>query len=154
VAAQIGVWSPLGFVAVGLLSLSIALCLAELGGRFDGTGGPYLYTRAAFGDFVGFEIGWMQWFSRRSSQARIMSAPALAVGYYWPSLTSGLLRAAFITGLTLTFAAVNVRGIRQSAWVVNVLTIGKLVPLAVFVAIGLAYIQPVRLTALPPLTIQ
>ena len=46
------------------------------------------------------------------------------------------------------------RGIRQASWVVNVLTIGKLVPLAVFIVVGLAYIQPARLTTLPPITLQ
>ena len=96
VAAQVGAWSPIGFVLIGLLSLSVALCFAELGSRFDTTGGPYLYTRAAFGDFVGFEIGWMQWFSRASSQASIMAATAVALGYYWPSLTTGWPRAAFL----------------------------------------------------------
>jgi len=60
VAAQIGAWSPIGFVLIGALSLSVALCFAELSSRFDTTGGPYVFTRAAFGDFVGFEIGWMQ----------------------------------------------------------------------------------------------
>src|SRR3954469_10617943 len=48
VAAQVGAWSPIGFVLIGALSLSVALCFAELSSRFDTTGGPYLYTRAAF----------------------------------------------------------------------------------------------------------
>src|SRR4249920_1280394 len=133
VAAQVGAWSPIGFVLIGLLSLSVALCFAELSSRFDSTGGPYVFTRAAFGDFVGFEIGWMQWFSRATSQASIMSATAVALGYYWPALTLG-------------FAWINVRGIKQASWAVNVLTVGKLVPLAVFIAVGLAFIQPARLT--------
>jgi len=154
VAAQVGAWSPIGFVLIGFLSLSVALCFAELSSRFDATGGPYLYTRAAFGDFVGFEIGWMQWFSRATSQASIMAATAVALGYYWPALTVGWPRAAFLTALTLIFAGINVRGVRQSSWVVNTLTIGKLVPLAIFILIGLAYVQPARLTALPPLTLQ
>ena len=55
VATEIGAWSPLGFVAIGLASLAIALCFAEVGSRFDGTGGPYLFTRTAFGPFVAFE---------------------------------------------------------------------------------------------------
>ena len=154
VAAQVGAWSPIGFVLIGCLSLSVALCFAELGSRFDTTGGPYLYTRAAFGDFVGFEIGWMQWFSRASSQASIMAATAIAIGYYWPAMTAGWPRGVFLTALTIVFAGINVRGVRQASWVVNVLTIGKLVPLGVFIAIGLAYVQPLRLTTLPPITIQ
>ena len=152
VAAQIGAWSPIGFVAIGLLSLSVALCFAEAGSRFEGTGGPYLYTRAAFGDFIGFEVGWMQWFSRATSQASIMSATALAIGYYWPVMTAGWPRVAFLAGLTCAFASINVRGIRQSAWVVNAFTIAKLVPLALFIGVGLMFIQPARLTTLPPIT--
>jgi amino acid transporter len=154
VAAQVGAWSPIGYVLIGLLSLSVALCFAELSSRFDTTGGPYVFTRAAFGDFVGFEIGWMQWFSRASSQASIMAATAVALGYYWPALTIGWPRAAFLIALTLVFGGINVRGVRQSSTVVNVLTIGKLVPLGVFIVVGLAYVEPARLTALPPVTLQ
>src|SRR3954452_24733321 len=154
VAAQVGAWSPIGFVLIGGLSMSVALCFAELSSRFDSTGGPYLYTRAAFGNFIGFEIGWMQWFSRATSQASIMAATAIAIGYYWPAMTAGWPRALFLVALTIVFAAINIRGVRQASWVVNALTIGKLVPLAVFIVVGLAYVQPARLTVLPPITLQ
>src|SRR4030095_15624522 len=53
VSAQLGGWSPIAVVLAGVVFLSIGLCYAEVGSRFDGTGGPYLYTREAFGDFVG-----------------------------------------------------------------------------------------------------
>jgi basic amino acid/polyamine antiporter, APA family len=154
VAAQVGAWSPIGFVLIGALSLSVALCFAELSSRFETTGGPYVFTRAAFGDFVGFEIGWMQWFSRASSQASIMAATAVALGYYWPVVTTGLARAAFLVALTLIFGAVNIRGVRQGSLVVNVMTVGKLVPLAIFIVVGLAAVEPSRLTTLPPITLQ
>jgi len=67
--ALIGNWSPIGFVLAGLASLAVALCFAEVGSRFEGTGGPYLYTRAAVGSVVAFEVGWMHWFTRATSQA-------------------------------------------------------------------------------------
>src|SRR6059058_3269785 len=100
VAAQLGNWSPIAFLLVGLASLFVALCFAEVGSRFEGTGGPYLYTRAAFGDMVAFEVGWMQWFTRASSQASIMAAIAVALGYYWPAVTSGLRRDLVLTVVT------------------------------------------------------
>ena len=153
VAAQIGAWSPIGFVLIAGLSLSVALCCAELASRFDATGGPYLYARAAFGEFIGFEVGWMQWFSRASSQASIMAATAVALGYYVPALTVGWPRAAFLTALTLGFAAITIRGVRQSALVVDALTIAKLAPLAVFIVVGLAFVQTPRLTSLPAITV-
>jgi APA family basic amino acid/polyamine antiporter len=137
VAAYIGSWSPVGFVLMGLASLTVALCFAEAGSRFDATGGPYLYTRTAFGRFVGFEVGWMQWFTRAASQASIMAGTALALGYYWPAVTYGWRRALLLTAVTGALAWVNVRGVRQSAWLVNALTIGKLIPLGLFIVAGL-----------------
>jgi amino acid transporter len=47
--------------------------------------------------------------------------------------------------VTLGLTAINLRGIKQSAWVVNALTIGKLVPLTLFVLIGLFYVEGSRL---------
>jgi basic amino acid/polyamine antiporter, APA family len=153
VAAQIGAWAPIGMILMGLASLSVALCFAEVGSRFEGTGGPYLYTRAAFGRFAAFEVGWMQWFTRASSQASIMAGIAVALGYYWPVLTAGWPRHLVLTGVTTMLALINVRGIRQSAWLVNALTIGKLVPLSLFIIVGIFFIQPSRLTSLPPLSL-
>ena len=48
-AANAGAWSPWIVAAVGLGSMLIALSFAEVSSRFESTGGPYLYTRAAFG---------------------------------------------------------------------------------------------------------
>jgi basic amino acid/polyamine antiporter, APA family len=153
VAAQIGAWSPIAFVLMGLASMSVALCFAEVGSRFDGTGGPYLYTRAAFGRFVAFEVGWMQWFTRASSQASVMAGIAVALGYYWPTMTADWPRAALLVGITAALTWINVRGIRQSAWLVDALTIGKLAPLALFILLGLRYVDVGSLTRLPEITL-
>jgi basic amino acid/polyamine antiporter, APA family len=136
VAAQVGPWSPIAFVLVGFASMLVALCFAEVSSRFEGSGGAYLYAKAAFGAFAGFEVGWMQWFTRVASQASVMSGLALALGYYWPSVTTTFSRALLLLVFTTVLAVVNVRGIRQSSWLVNALTVGKLVPLVVFAAVG------------------
>lgn len=153
VAKEVGNWAPLALVAIGAASLCVALCFAEVGSRFEGTGGPYLYTRAAFGRFVAFEIGWMQWFTRATSQASIANGLAIALSFYWQFVKSGAGRAAVITVITLALLWINVRGIRQSAWVVNALTIGKLLPLAIFIVAGLFFLRPERLTPLPSVTL-
>jgi amino acid transporter len=149
VAARVGPWGPLAFMAVGLLSLSIALCFAEVGSRFETTGGPYLPARAAFGRFVGFEVGWMMWFSRVASHASVVNGLTLALAFYWPPLAGGIPRAVTITGLTLVLTWINVRGIKQSSWFVNALTIGKLLPLAVFIIAGIWFIDPTHFSNLP-----
>ncbi len=154
VARLVGPWGPLAFIGVGLLSLSIALCFAETSSRFDKTGGPYLPARAAFGRFVGFEVGWMLWFTRVTSQASVANGLALALAFYWPALAMGLPRMSLIAGLTIALTWINLRGIKQSSWVVNALTIGKLAPLAMFILVGLWYIDPARFAAMPAVTQQ
>jgi amino acid transporter len=149
VAIIFGTWSAIAVAAMGLVSLSVALCFAELASRFDGTGGPYLYTRTAFGNFFGFEVGWMQWFNRAASQASIMAGTTLALGYYWPAATAGWARAAIIVVLATALAWVNVRGVRHGAIVIDTLTIAKLMPLVLFIGVGLTSVDASRLTAGP-----
>jgi amino acid transporter len=140
-AALVGGWSWLAVVLVGMLALLVALNFAEAGSRFDATGGAYLYTRAAFGRFPSFEVGWMLWVTRATSWASVINALADALGFYWPEIRTGLPRAALISGVILAIMVINVRGIRQSALAVNVLTIGKLTPLVLFILLGLPYVS-------------
>jgi APA family basic amino acid/polyamine antiporter len=154
VAHAVGGWSCVAFLAMGLASLLVALCFAEVSSRFESTGGPYLYTRAAFGRFVAFEVGWMQWFTRVTSHASVINGLALALAFYWPPAARGPGRAAVIIGLTAALTIVNVLGIRQSAWVVDFLTIGKLLPLAVFIVVGAFFADFGRLGPLGPVTLE
>jgi amino acid transporter len=153
VARQIGGWGPVAFLGVGLASLLIALCFAEVGSRFERTGGPYLPARAAYGRFIGFEVGWMMWFTRVASQASVSNGLALALAFYWPALATGWPRALVISGVTIVLAIINLRGIRQSKWVVNTLTVGKLAPLLLFIVAGIWFIDVSRLTDLPDVTV-
>jgi amino acid transporter len=151
VAAQIGNWSTLAFVLAGGASLLVALCYAEVGSRFDATGGPYLYTRAALGRFVAFEVAWLSWFTRVASFASILNGLALALGFYWPAVESGVSRAVLITTLLTALTLVQLRGIRESAVLVDALTLGKLAPLLIFVLVGLPFVDWSRLSTLPPI---
>jgi amino acid transporter len=144
-ALQVGGWSWIAVALVALLALLIALNFAEAGSRFEGTGGAYLYTRAAFGRFVSFEVGWMLWVARATSWASVVNGLADALGYYWPGALGGLLRTAIIATVVLSIMAVNLIGIRQSAIVVNTLTWAKLTPLVIFIIVGLPYVTPAAL---------
>jgi APA family basic amino acid/polyamine antiporter len=153
-AAIVGGWSPVLIVAVGAASLMIALTFGEVASRFAGTGGPYLYTRAAFGRFPAFEVGWMQWFTRVASWASVINVLVASLGFYWPAVTAGSARTMFLTGIIAMLALINILGIRQSAWVVNFLTVGKLIPLALFIIVGLTAVDVAALHPgpVPPLS--
>jgi amino acid transporter len=145
VAANTGTWSPWLVAATGGLSLLIALCFAEVGSRFEGTGGPYLYTRAAFGRFAAFEVGWLMWFTRAASWASVINVLVTSLSFYWPAMSRSGPRAIVMTGIIGAIAAINVRGIRQSSFVLNALTLAKLTPLVIFIAAGLFAVDPARL---------
>jgi amino acid transporter len=151
IAALVGGWGPAVVLAGGVATLVVALCFAEVASRFDGTGGPYLYTRAAFGRFVAFEVGWLAWFTRASSQAAVTAGLVLAVARYVPEAGTGAGRIALVGFVTVVFTAVTWLGIRQSARVVNALTVGKLLPLALFLAVGLWWVRPAVLPSPPPI---
>src|ERR1044072_5293246 len=61
VYASIGSYSIIAFIACALVFVLIILCFAKVSSRFSETGGPYLYTREAFGSATGFEVGWLLW---------------------------------------------------------------------------------------------
>ena len=154
VAANTGTWSPWLVAATGGLSLLIALCFAEVGSRFEGTGGPYLYTRAAFGRFAAFEVGWLMWFTRAASWASVINVLVTSLSFYWPAMSRSGPRAIVMTGIIGAIAAINVRGIRQSSFVLNALTIAKLTPLVIFIAAGLFAVDPDRLFGGPAPSLQ
>src|SRR6266487_3686690 len=88
-------WAPLIF-AVPVFVL--VLCFAEAASHFSEPGGAYLYARTAFGDFIGFETGWMNWIARVTSLASLSNGFVLTLARVYPGLGSGAQRAAVILG--------------------------------------------------------
>ena len=102
---------------------------------------------------MGFEVGWMLWFSRVSSGASVINGLALALGFYWPVVSTGLPRALVIIGVIGGLTWANLRGIKQTSWLVNAFTIGKILPLAVFVLVGVWFADFSRAIPSDPLTL-
>ena len=129
--------------------LLLVLCFAEAGSLFDEPGGAIVYTRAAFGDFAGFEVGWMSWIARIASIAGLSVFFARAVGYLWPAAKSGLAQQATIVLPLLVLTWINVKGIKQGALTAVVLAWGKVLPLVLFVAVGLFWVDWGRVFPVP-----
>jgi amino acid transporter len=154
IAFRLGGWSPLAVILVGVSSMLVGLCFAEMGSRFETTGGAYVYAKAAFGPLAGLEVAWMQWVTRVTSLASVSNGITIAMGSFIPQLGTGVGRILLIFTVVLTLTIVNVLGIRQSSNLVNVLTIGKLVPLLGFIVAAVWYIHPHYYPALAALTTQ
>jgi len=146
VHALIGTWSLVAFFACAMIISFIVVCYAEVASRFSATGGPYLYAREAFGPVVGFEVGWLYWIVRVTTFAANCNLLITYFGFFVPQASQGTFRVASISIVVLTIFVVNLIGVKQSAMMTNIFTAGKLIPLFVFVAVGIFFIQPENFT--------
>lgn len=142
VHALIGSYSLLAFLLCAVIIGFIVLCYAEVSSRFSSTGGPYLYARQAFGAVVGFEVGWLYWIVRVTTFAANCNLFVTYLGFFDERLSGGTGRVAMISMIVALLATVNFVGVKQSAIMTNVFTAGKLIPLLVFVFVGLFFVQP------------
>jgi basic amino acid/polyamine antiporter, APA family len=140
----IGPESIFVFGACALCAAVLVISFIEVSSRYTATGGPYLYAREAFGPTTGFTVGWLVWVARITSFAGNCSLLPAYLGLFFPSLSSGIGRVLLVTCVVATIGWLNVRGVRIAAGVSNGLAIGKLLPLAIFIAVGLFFVQPAR----------
>lgn len=145
-----GVYSLAAILLCAGAVFLIVLCFAEVGSRFERTGGPYRYARAAFGPFMGFQVGWLMWLARLTGFATICNLLISYASYFIPGLHAGVLRALAITVVVGALTIVNIVGVRQGAALSTVFTVGKLVPLLLFVALGLPAVDLKRVALATP----
>jgi amino acid transporter len=138
----LGSAAPLGYLLAAAGIGAIMLCFAEVGSQFRGAGGPYLYARQAFGAFIGLQVGWAAWLTRLTAGAAIANLFVDYLGEFWKDATSPIPRALLLVCLIGGLAWANVRGVKAGARISNVVTIAKLLPLALFVGIGLVMVGP------------
>jgi APA family basic amino acid/polyamine antiporter len=110
-----GVWALLGAVAV-----------AELAAMLPEAGGFYVYARRAFGNGVGFVVGWSDWLNQIAAIAYASLTAAAFVGTLWPA-TVVAPRAVAIAAIAL-FTALHWVGLRMSSTLTRIisLTVGTM----------------------------
>lgn len=141
-AAAAGSAAPFVYLICAAVMGCVVLCFAEAGSRVPLTGGPYAYVEAVFGPYVGFLAGVLLWMIGTTAVAGVASAFAegLATLVGVPAIRNPIIVATFV-GLAL----VNIRGVKQGTRLIVVLSVAKLLPLLVFVGVGVFFIQPANL---------
>jgi APA family basic amino acid/polyamine antiporter len=142
VQALIGSYSLYAFIACAIIIAFIVLCHAEVASRFSSTGGAYLYAKEAFGATLGFEVGWVYWIVRLTTFAANCNLFVTYLSFFLPSASETAVRVSVVAAVVLGLSLVNIIGVKQSAVTTNVFTIGKLLPLFLFIVVGLFFIQP------------
>ena len=139
---ELGAAAPLAFVICGAAMALIVSAFAIAGSRVSITGGIFAYVETAFGPFVGFLSGVMQWLTFILAVSGVASSLLDQLSVFIPAL-GGLLWQLVVLALILGgLAFVNVRGVRAAARTIEVMTVAKLGPLLLFVAVGAFAVQP------------
>ncbi|AMM22676.1 transporter (plasmid) [Frondihabitans sp. PAMC 28766] len=140
--ASFGPISLIAFALVTVGALALALVFGRLTTRVPGSGGPYLYARAAFGDFAGFLNAWSYWVTAWAGNAAIVVA---LTGYVevFVNRDHSILGSIVIAVIALWIPVlINLSGVRSMGAAQLVLTVLKIVPLALVALIGLFFLNP------------
>ena len=149
-------YSIIGSASLGVLLFDaviagcIALCFAEAASLFTRNGGPYLYAKHALGDFWAFEVGVLKWIVTVIAWAAMAVGFATALGAAVPALSGDFAKDVISFILIVGLTIVNIFGVNVSKFVNNLITISKLVPLALFIAIGIFFINGANFTPVFP----
>jgi APA family basic amino acid/polyamine antiporter len=122
----------------GIISCFGALTFSELGARFPGTGGVYIYLKEAYGDITGFLYGWIT--------LLIVNTGALAAltitlaDYSIPLLNlPESYKIPFAIVILWILTIINIFGIKASEWFSNIFTSLKLSAIFAIIAAGIFY---------------
>jgi APA family basic amino acid/polyamine antiporter len=147
--SRMGGWAPLAVLAAAAGISFVVLTFAEAAGRYRDPGGMYRYAGDAFGEYVGTQAAFLCWAVRATASAAIANVFVTYFAEFWPAAAQPAWRIALLTAAVVLGGVVNLWGIRQTASLVNVLTVGKLLPLAVVCAAGAIAMSPRSLLGTP-----
>ena len=141
--APYGGYSLIGWLISACGALLLAGVFYRLAKRTPRAGGPYAYTREAFGDCIGFLVAWIYWVGLVGGNAAIAVAFASYLSALFPVIGShALFGALAAVAVIWVLAAVNIAGIRSAGAVQVVTTILKLSPLLALALFGYVHFDP------------
>jgi amino acid transporter len=121
-AACVGPYAPLAFLACGVAIGAVAMCFAEGGSRVPTSGGVYGVVEAAFGPLAGYVSGTLLWVCCLLACGAVAAALADVVASLFPPSFIGPVRAAVIVGVIGGIAVVNIGGVVRGARLVTATT--------------------------------
>ena len=107
--------------------------------------GIYSYSRAGFGSYTGFTIGWSYWLCQVCGNVGYAVITMDALNYFFPPYFQGGNNLASIIGGSLIIWGFNfmvLKGIKQASIVNTIGTVLKIMPLILFIIIMLFVFSP------------
>jgi amino acid transporter len=145
-AAPYGSLAIVVWALMGVGAICLGLTFAKLARLRPETGGPYAYTRIAYGDFPGFLIAWVYWISIWASLPVIAIAFAGALIDMFPGLHSRIMATVLTLAAIWAVVLINLRGVKEAGLFAELMTYSKLIPFGAVAIIGLFHIDPAHFT--------
>ena len=142
VAKGLGPAAPLAFIACALAMILFVTCFAIAGSRVSLTGGLYAYVEVAFGRYVGFLAGALYCLTAICAVAGVVNVFVNSIAGIMPFLGNPIARIVVIALVYGILVFINLRGVREGAGAVTVVTLAKLVPILLFLCAGIFFIHP------------
>lgn len=140
---QYGWYGIAAFVITAVGALLLGLVFARLARRIPETGGPYAYTKAAFGSFPGFWIAWGYWIGLWTGQVAIAVTFCDYVGIFAPIFRENMYwNAALAFAALWAVTGINLRGVAAAGGVAIVTTVIRVIPLLAIATVGWAFFHP------------
>lgn len=140
--ATFGYFSLLGWLVSGTGALLLAHTFARLSRQMPVNGGPYAYTRVAFGDFSAFVVAWGYWISLWTGNAAIAIAFVANLTPFFPDLANDVNWALAACLISIWIATlINLRGVREATQFQLLTTILRLLPILLLGTLGFSQFQ-------------
>ncbi len=141
--AALGSIGMLGWLITATGAIVLACLFARLSFMLPRTGGAYSYCRAAFGNFIGFQVAFSYWIQTWVGNAAIALAFVGYLATFWPPLVDNPLYT-FIAASSAVWVltGINILGVREAGWTQIITTVLKLAPLILIIILGIWYIEP------------
>ncbi|MDH7638996.1 APC family permease [Sphingomonas oryzagri] len=146
-ARAAGPYALVAYLLCALAMAAVVLCFAEAGSRVPTSGGPYGYVGEAFGPMVGLVAGILTWLGCVLAAGGIAAGLADALAKLVPQFSGPVPRLLIIVGVLGGLAGINLLGVRTASRLLAAGATVKLVPLLLFVGIGLFFVDPHNLWA-------
>jgi basic amino acid/polyamine antiporter, APA family len=149
--APYGLLAIVSWIVMGVGAVCLGLVFARLAHSYPATGGPYAYTRAAYGDFAGFLVAWGYWISIWASLPAIAVAFTGYLAQLVPALKESRAEIVAVTiGVIWLIVLINLCGVREAGLLQSITTFAKLIPFFAIATLGLLWVRPHNLAVFNP----
>lgn len=127
----------LAWLITGLGSILLALSFAKLGSKIPKTGGPYEYSKLAFGDFMGFINAWLYWNGSWIGNAAVVIAVASYAGKLIPGIANSPINSfLFCSAVLWIFTLINIRGVKLAGKIQTTITVFEMLLFIFFILVA------------------